>query len=220
MLSSLLFGSLPAIQASKTDLQTSLKDGRRSTTGVARGGMRKALLIVEVSLSLVLLVGAGLLVRSMYNLLHVEFGFNADNLLTMRMSLRGGNYNPQRLRVFYDECLARVSAVPGVRSVALTHSFPTQGSNWGGFFIAADKPVPATADLPNADRIRVGASYFETMGIRLLRGRPFNSADTPASTPVVIINETLARRIWPNENPLGKRGRREQAMARSDRRRQ
>src|SRR5215510_12282902 len=107
VLTSLLFGLLPAIQPSKTDLQTTLKDGRRSTTGASRGRMRKALLIAEVGLSLVLLVGAGLLVRSMYNLLHVEYGFNADNVLTMRFSLRGGKYNPETLRVFYDECLER-----------------------------------------------------------------------------------------------------------------
>jgi predicted permease len=204
-LTSLLCGLLPALQASKTDLQIALKAGGRLTTGASRERTRKALVIAEVSLSLVLLVGAGLLVRSMYNLLHVDLGFNADNLLTMRMSLSGGKYNPQTLRVFYDECLARVSAVPGVRSAALTRSFPINGSNWGGVFITADKPVPSRADLPEADFIRVSPEYFETMGIRLLRGRSFTTADTPESAPAVVINETLARRIWPNEYPIGKR---------------
>ncbi len=204
-LTSLLFGLLPALQASKTDLQTALKDGGRLTTGAAREGTRKALLIAEVSLSLVLLVGAGMLARSMYNLLQVELGFNADNVLTMRLSLSGGKYNPQMSRVFYDECLTRVSAVPGVRSAALTHSLPIQGSNWGGVFIAADKPVPSRAELPESDRIRVSPNYFETMGIRLVRGRSFTAADTPESAPVAVINETLARHIWPNEDPIGKR---------------
>jgi putative ABC transport system permease protein len=203
--SSLLAGLLPALQASKTDLQTTLKDGGRLTTGASREGMRKVLLVAEVSLSLVLLAGAGLLVRSMWNLLHVDPGFNMDNVLTMRLSLTGGKYNPQSLRVFYDECLARVQAVPGVRSAALTHSLPIDGSNWGGVFIAADKPVPSRADLPESDRLRVSPDYFETMGIRLMRGRLFTSADTPESAPVVIINETLARRIWPNEDTIGKR---------------
>jgi predicted permease len=204
-LTSLLCGLLPALQASKTDLQIALKDAGRLTIGAAREGTRKALVIAEVGLSLVLLVGAGLLVRSMYNLLHVDLGFNADNLLTMEMSLPEGKYNPQTLRVFYDECQARVSAVPGVHSAGLTRAFPITGSNWGGVFIAADKPVPSRADMPEADRIRVSPNYFETMGIRLLRGRSLTTADTPESAPVVVINETLARRIWPNEDPVGKR---------------
>ena len=202
---SLLCGLLPALQSTKTDLQTALKEGGRSTRGAAREGMRKALLIAEVSLSLVLLVGAGLLVRSMYNLLHVDLGFNVDNLLTMRVRLSDAIYNPTAKRVFYEECLARVGAVPGVRSAALTMSVPIGGSNWGSNFLAFDKPVPSPADLPHSDYIRVSAGYFETMGITLLRGRSFSDADTSESAPVAIINETLARRIWPGEDPIGKR---------------
>ncbi|HSB08445.1 MAG TPA: ABC transporter permease [Blastocatellia bacterium] len=201
---SFLCGLLPAMQSSKTDLQTALKEGGRSTTG-ARQGMRKALLIAEVSLSLVLLVGAGLLVRSMYNLLHVDLGFNADNLLTMRVSLSDRKYDPSVRRRFYDECLARVGAVPGVRSVALAMSVPIRGASWDRVFIAFDKPVPSRADLPRSDYIPVSRDYFETMGMRLLRGRSITAADTAESTPVVVINETLARRIWPGEDPIGKR---------------
>ncbi len=204
-LTSLLCGLLPALQASNTDLQTSLKDGGRLTTGAAREGTRKALVIAEVGLSLVLLVGAGLLVRSMFNLLHVDLGFDADNLLTMELNLPEGKYNPQTMRVFYDEGLARINALPGVRSAALTRSFPINGSNWGGVFMAADKPVPSRADMPESDRIRVSPNYFETMGMRLLRGRLFSPADTPESAPVTVINEALARRIWPNDDPIGKR---------------
>lgn len=204
-LTSLLFGLLPAWQAAKTDLQTALKDGRRLATGASRDGMRKTLLIAEVGLSLVLLVGAGLLVRSMWNLLHVDPGFKMDNLLTLRLRLEGEKYTPQASRVFYDECLARVRAVPGVRSTALTHSLPIDGTNWGSVFIAADKPVPSHGGLPLSGYLRVSANYFETMGIRLLRGRSFTAADTAGSAPVVIVNETLARRIWPNEDPVGKR---------------
>ncbi len=204
-LTSLLFGLLPALQAAKTDIQTTLKDGGRLTTGAARGNMRRALLIAEVSLSLVLLAGAGLLLRSMYNLLSVDPGFNGDNLLTLRLSLEDKKYNPQTMRVFYDECLARAQAVLGVRAAALAHSLPIRGTNWTGEFIAADKPVPSRASMPESDRLRVSPNYFETMGIRLMRGRSFTAADTPDSAPVVVINETLARRIWPNENPIGKR---------------
>jgi putative ABC transport system permease protein len=204
-LTCLLFGLAPALQASRTDIQTTLKDGGRLTAGAARPGARKALLIAEVSLSFVLLAGAGLLVRSMYNLLRVDPGFNADNLLTMRISLSGGKYNDQRARVFYDECLARVRAVPGAQSAALAHSLPIQGTNWSGVFVAADKPAPSRADMPETDRLLVSSNYFEMMGMRLLRGRLFTAADTPESAPVIIINETLARRIWPGEDPIGKR---------------
>jgi putative ABC transport system permease protein len=200
-----LFGLLPALQSSKAELQVALKEGGRLTTGASREGMRKALLIAEVSLSLVLSVGAGLLVRSMHNLLHVDLGFNADNVLTMRINLQGGKNDPGTARVFYDECLARVSDVPGVRSAALTMSLPIEGAYWDSVFTAADKPVPSRADLPESDYLPVSANYFETMGIRLLQGRGFTAADTPESAPVVVINETLARRIWPGESPIGKR---------------
>ena len=201
----LSFGLLPALQASKTDLQTTLKDSGRSTTGRSPERTRRVLLVAEVSVSLVLLAGAGLLVRSMWNLLHVDSGFNMDHMLTMRMSLSDPKYTPQALRVFVDECIARVRAVPGVRSAALAHSLPIDGTNWSGVFIAADKPLPPRADVPQSDRLRVSPTYFETMGIRLVRGRLFTSADTAEAAPVVIVNEALAQRIWPNENPLGKR---------------
>ncbi|MEK6322863.1 MAG: ABC transporter permease [Acidobacteriota bacterium] len=205
VLTSLLCGLLPALQSSKIDLQTALKAGGRLSAGTGREGMRKGLLIAEVSLSLVLLVGAGLLVRSMYNLLNVDLGFNADNLLTMRVSLTEGRYNPGTRCVFYDECLARVGAVPGVRDAALTMSLPIKGASWGRVFIASDKPVPSRADLPRSDNIPVSRNYFETMGMRLLRGRSFSATDTTESAPVVVINETLARGIWPGEDPIGKR---------------
>ena len=204
-LTSLMCGLLPALQASKTDLQAGLKEGGRLTSGAASEGMRKGLLIAEVGLSLALLTGAGLLLRSMYNLLLVDPGFDTDNLLTMRLNLSGGKYDTQKGRAFYDECLARVNALPGVRAAALAHSVPILGTNWSSDFTAADKPSPSPADLPESDYLRVSANYFETMGIRLLLGRWFTAADTPDSAPVVVINETLARRIWPGENPIGKR---------------
>jgi putative ABC transport system permease protein len=98
-----------------------------------------------------------------------------------------------------------LGALPGVRSAALALSPPIDGSFWNSFFTAADKPVPSRAELPNAEMTPMTANYFETMGIRLVKGRAFNSADTADSPPVAVINETLARRIWPGENPIGKR---------------
>ncbi|MGH9935376.1 MAG: ABC transporter permease [Blastocatellia bacterium] len=205
VLTSALCGLLPAWQASRTDLQTTLKEGGRSAAGAGRDVTRKTLLVVEVSLALVLLVGAGLLVRSMARVLSVDPGFNPDNLLTMGISLPGEAYTAPRRIAFYDDCLARISALPGVRSAALTLSLPINGSQWGSIFIAADKPVPPRGQLPNTEMIPVSANYFETMGIRLLKGRVFTSADTADSAKVTVINETLARRIWPGEDPIGKR---------------
>jgi putative ABC transport system permease protein len=203
VLTSVLCGLLPAWHASRTDLQTALKEGARSTAGAGRDRARKTLLVVEVSLALVLLVGAGLLIRSMARVLNVDPGFNPDHLLTMRVELPENAYDGARRRAFHDECLARVSALPGIRSAAITYSLPIDGSQFNLDFSTAGKtgtqPDGITANLP------VGANYFETMGIGLLRGRVFNSADTADAARVAIINETLAQRIWPGADPIGKR---------------
>jgi putative ABC transport system permease protein len=204
-LTCVLCGLLPALHASRADLHTALKEGGRTIGGSSREGTRKTLLVVEVSLALVLLVGAGLLVRSMVRVLSVDPGFNAENLLTMRLTLAGNSYQGPRRLAFYDECLTRIGSLPGVRAAALTLSLPIDGSFWNSVFIAADLPVPARPDLPNSAYTPVSANYFDAMGIRLLKGRAFNSADKGDSTKVVVINETLARRIWPGEDPVGKR---------------
>src|SRR5581483_2020727 len=205
MLTSVLCGLLPALHAARTDLHTTLKDGGRSGSGAARDVTRKTLLVVEVSLALVLLVGAGLLLRSMARVLSVEPGFNPDNLLTMRVMLPNEKFNAARLRAFYDESLARLGALPGVRAAALTISLPIDGSFWNAFFTAADKPVPPRPELPEAAMIAVSANYFEAVGIRLVRGRAFTPADSADAAKVTVINETLAARIWPGEDPIGKR---------------
>jgi predicted permease len=203
-LTSLLCGLAPALSASRVDLNAALKEGSPAA-GVSRERIRKTLLVVEVSLALVLLVGAGLLVRSMVRVLNVDPGFDPENLLTMRLQLAGQAYNDQRRRAFHDECLARVGALPGVRAAAITLSLPIDGSWWNSVFIAADKPVPPRPELPSSAYTPVSANYFDAMGIRLLKGRAFTSADTQNSAMVIVVNETLARRIWPDENPIGKR---------------
>jgi putative ABC transport system permease protein len=205
VLTSLLCGSLPALHASRSDLQSALKEGGRSSAGARRDLTRKTLLVVEVSLALALLVGAGLLVRSMARALGVELGFNPDRLLTMQLMPPDSDYDAARLRIFFNECLTRVSALPGIESAAITHALPIDGSQWNTLVHAADKPVPQPGEFPNAEFTPVSANYFEAMSIRLLRGRWFNSADTANSPTVAVINETLARRIWPGEDPLGKR---------------
>ena len=205
LLTGMLFGLLPAWQSAQHDLQTTLKEGGRSTTGGVRDRLRKGLLVAEVGLSLVLLIGAGLMLRTFYQLTHVDPGFAAEDLLTMRLNLPSSAYDMARLRRFYDECLARVEAVPGVRAAALTQSLPIDGSRWNSVFIVADKPVPPRAELPSAAFTPVSAGFFRAMGIRLLKGRTFTEADAADRPTVTVINETMARRFWPGEDPLGKR---------------
>ncbi|MEK6299568.1 MAG: ABC transporter permease [Acidobacteriota bacterium] len=205
VLTGLLFGLLPAWHASRSDLNTSLKEGGRSSGGSSREGMRKFLLVAEVGLSLVLLSGAGLMLRTVFHLTSMNPGFNAEKLLTVQFALPAKAYDQPRRRIFYDECLARVQALPGVRSASMTLSLPIDGSNWNSVFIVGDQPVPARAELPSSAFTPVSANYFETMGMRLVKGRAFTDADTEKSSAVTVINETMARRFWSDEDPIGKR---------------
>jgi putative ABC transport system permease protein len=205
LLTGVLFGLLPAWQSARHDLHTTLKEGGRSTAGARREGVRKVLLVAEVGLSLVLLIGAGLMLRTVYQLTHVDPGFAAENLLTMQFSLPRTTYDEPRLQGFYNESLTRIEALPGVRAAALTLSLPIDGSNWDSVFIVADKPVPPRAQLPSSDFTPVSKNYFKAMGIRLLKGRVFTESDVTGKSAVTVINERLAARLWPGEDPIGKR---------------
>ncbi len=165
VLTSALCGLLPALYASRVDLLMSLKEGGRSSAGTGRDTTRKTLLVVEVSLALVLLVGAGLLIRSMARALSVEPGFDVDRLLTMRVDLPEKAYDDERRRVFHDEYLTRVSALPGIRSAAITYSLPIDGSQMNRGFSAVSKTGAQQGGTAFAP---VSANYFEVMGIRLL----------------------------------------------------
>ncbi|HEU4386285.1 MAG TPA: ABC transporter permease [Blastocatellia bacterium] len=204
-LASLLSGLFPALHAVRTDINAFLKEAGRSTPGPGRDLTRRTLLVAEVSLALVLLTGAGLLVRSMARLMSVDPGFNPDNLLTMRVMLPNTVYDQDRARTYSEECLARLGTLPGVRSAAITISLPIDGSFWDSAFFAGDKPVPARAELPEAAFVSVSANYFDAMGIQVLKGRGFTSADNGQSAKVTVVNETLARSMWPGEDPIGKR---------------
>jgi putative ABC transport system permease protein len=201
VLTGLLFGLLPALHASRTDLRGSLKEGGQSTTGSAWERARKGLLVAEVALALVLLIGAGLMLRTLHQLTRVDPGFNAENLLTVQFALPGRTYNIERRLAFFRECRALIETLPGVNSAAFAMSLPMVGYNWGSTFIVADRP----AEKSWATFTPVSANYFETMGVRLLKGRMFNEAEMADSPPVTVINESLARRLWPNEDPVGKR---------------
>jgi putative ABC transport system permease protein len=200
-----VFGAFPAFQASSVDGQHVVVRGRTAGASARSHRLRRGLLAVEVALALVLLVGAGLMVRTLRQLTLVDPGFRPDRLLTMRFALTGDRWDKPRLVAFYDDLLGRVRALPGVSGAALTDSLPIDGSNWNSIFIAADKPVPPRPELPAAAFTPVSDGYFEAMGMRLVRGRVFGAGERPSSAPAIVVNQTLAHRIWPGEDPIGRR---------------
>ena len=202
----LLFGSAPAWLAARADVNEALKQGTRgSTEGGARGRLRSALVVVEVTLALVLLGGAGLLARSFMQLAHVDPGFIPENATVLRLSLPQKKYaQPEQQNAFADSLLEHVKNLPGVQAVGITHSMPLVGDYVLGFNIEG-RPAIAPADLPNTNYYAVTPDYFRAMGIRLVRGRVFTPQDDAKAPRVAIINETMARQFFPNEDPIGKR---------------
>ena len=200
-----LFGAFPAVQASSVSGQQLVIRTRSAGASAQSHRLRRGLLVAEVALALILLTGAGLMMRTLGRLTGVETGFRADHLLTLRLALpKEFNDGPRRIALLND-LLSRTRAVPGVVNAAAGFSLPIDGSNWNSVFTARDKPVPPTPDrLPSAGMIPVSDGYFETLGTRLVRGRFFTPADTAASTPIAIVNETLANKVWPGEDAIGK----------------
>jgi putative ABC transport system permease protein len=145
------------------------------------------------------------MIRTLGALTRVDTGFRPDRLLTMRASLRDAHWRSVPRGVFYDELLTRVRTVPGVASAALVSALPIDGSDWNSIFIAADKPIPPRTELPGAAITLISPDYFETMGTALLRGRAFTVRDVRTAPAVVVVNESLAQRIWPGEDAIGKR---------------
>jgi putative ABC transport system permease protein len=208
LLTSLLFGLLPTWQATRGDQFMAFnQSGRSSTASPGRRRLFDSLMVAETALALVLLTGAGLMTRTIYKLAQVHPGFRPDHLLTMRFDLVGPKYddNTERQQAFLRDASQRLKALPGVDSAAFTLSLPIQGSEWGSVFIVGDQPVPERSQIPSAAFNPISPGYLETMGIGLRRGRLFTDADGPNAPTVVVINETMARRFWPNEDPIGKR---------------
>ncbi|HXG67386.1 MAG TPA: ABC transporter permease [Blastocatellia bacterium] len=209
LLTAIAFGLLPALQASKTDLNEALKEGGRGLTGGKRGRRVRNLLVVsEIVLSLVLLIGAGLMVRSFLRLQQVDPGIKVDRLITMRLNAPGIRYpDSPKVIAFYQNIMERVRATPGVQSAAISSALPLGGGGFylGRVFLIEGRPEPPAAPDHPAQWNVISPGYFHTMGMALLKGRDFDERDTADSNPVIIINETLARRMFPNEDPLGKR---------------
>ena len=205
LLSGLLFGLAPALQVSKPDLNSALKDGNRQSSGRSHW-LRSSLVVLEVALSLILLVGAGLFFRSFITLFKTDPGFNPDNVLTMNLILSPDKYKeePQTI-AFYADLVQRVKAKPGVESTAVVNYLPLGGSNSSEAFLVEGAPKPAPGD-ENIGRYRVcSPDYFTTMQIPILKGRAFTDQDKAGAQPVVIVNETLARKYWPGQEAIGKR---------------
>jgi putative ABC transport system permease protein len=205
LVSGIVFGLAPALQMSKPNLNSSLKEGTRGTTSTSHR-LRSSLVVFEVALSLVLLVGAGLLIRSFLSLLRTDPGFNPDHVLTMNLVLPMAKYKEEPARAaFYENLLNRVKAQPGVQSAAFVNYVPLGGSNSSDSYLVEGEPEPAPGQ-EHTGRYRVATpDYFRTMEISIVRGRAFTEQDKAGALPVVIVNETLARQHWPGQDPLGKR---------------
>jgi predicted permease len=206
ILTGLIFGLAPAIQISRSELYESLKDGSRGSTGGRRSQLlRSTLVIAEVSFSLLLLVGAGLLIRSFYLLMSEDLGFDPTSVLTAQVWLPESHYPPgPPVMNFYQQVLDRLQALPGVKSASAANFIPLSG--WGDFcnFDISGRPV-APADKPDTAQYRTGDwRYIYTMGIALKSGRDFTSADGPDAPGVALVNEALVHRYWQDENPIGK----------------
>jgi putative ABC transport system permease protein len=204
MVSGLLFGVLPAVIASGADGQQLLvRAGRTGASGSHR--LRRGLLVAEVALALVLLCGAGLMIRTMWRLTTADPGFAPDHLLTMKYSISGTDWTEPRLRAFHDDVVRQTKALPGVVNAGLTLSLPIEGSNWGSVFIVGDQPPPPRADLPSAAFTPISPSYLDTLGLQVRAGRGFVETDRDNAPRVAVVNERFAKHFWPNENPIGKK---------------
>ena len=201
-----LFGLVPAIQLARPQLQSFLKEGARGGGEGARWNrVRSGFVIFQVALSLLLLVSAGLLIRSFDKLLHVNLGFNPQQLLSLEYRLPRNKYGKDEAQWnFHRQVIDKVKEVPGVQSVSLIRGLPFSGNGGTAAIILLDRELPAKGTEPTVMFNTAMPNYFETMGIPLLRGRTFGNEDQLNSATAVIINQTMANRFWPNQDPLGK----------------
>ena len=206
VLTGLIFGSIPALQTSRVNLNDTLKEGGRRSLTAMRNFSRSVLVVTEIALSLILLIGAGLMIQSFLRLRTVDVGLNPKGVATASVTLPRLKYpeKPQRA-AFFKQLLERVSALPGVETAAATTTVPLSGGGWGRSLTVEGHPVLSVGQAPMIQHTVVTPNYFRTMGITLLSGRDFTTADTSDAPLVTIIDERLARQYWPNESPIGKR---------------
>ena len=205
LLTGLMFGAAPALHTSRVDLNDTLKEGGRGASGV-RSRARSLLVVAEIALSLVVLVGAGLMIQSFLRLKRVNIGLDAHNVLTANLSLPRVKYKEADQRIgFFKQLLERMRNLPGIEAASATGTLPLGGGGWGRSLTVEGFPVLSVGQAPSIQHTVVTPDYFRTMGIPLLAGRDFNDADAKDSLDVTIIDERLAREYWPNESPIGKR---------------
>ncbi|HST12601.1 MAG TPA: ABC transporter permease [Terriglobales bacterium] len=203
LLTGIIFGLAPSWQASRPNLNETLKEGGRGTTG-GHHRVRGSLVVTEVALALVLLVGAGLLIRSFYRLQQVNPGFNTRNAMAVTVSLPGKKYpQPDQLAAFYTQLIEKVSGLPGVVSAGASQTLPIQGDYLLGFNIQG-RPPDAPGEDKSTNYYAVTPDYFKAMGIPLIRGRVFTDQDRKDTQRVALINEEMAKKYFPDEDPIGK----------------
>lgn len=212
ILTGVLFGLTPALRTAAISISGTLKEsGRGTSEGRTHGWVRGALVISEIALACVLLVGAGLLIRSFLRVLDVDLGFRPESAIALRIDPGTGYNTQERRNTYFNEALRRVSSIPGVSAAGLTDALPLgRNRTWG---VSAKGKLYGRGEQPSAYVRVVSDGYFSAMGIPLRAGRDFTPADDPSAPRAIIVNETLARRLWPGENPLGR-------IMRADRERQ
>jgi putative ABC transport system permease protein len=203
----LIFGVAPALQSSRLNLNESLKEGGRGgSDGSGRRRLRSALVVTEIAFSLMLLVGAGLMVKSFMRLQRVSPGFKPEHILTMHLTLPRAKYDSdEKITNYYRQLIERVTAVRGVEAAGLSISLPPNNLEVSDSFSIEGKPWPPGASEPIVPIVLISPEYFTALGVPLLQGRSFNATDKQDTPFVVIINQTLAERYFPDESPIGKR---------------
>jgi len=205
VLTGVVFGLVPALHSSKTELTESLKEGGRSSTeGARRNRIRGVLVVSELAIAVMLLVGAGLLIQSLWRLRHVSPGFESQNLLTLVVGIPEVKYPTEKQDQFYRELVSRVQSLPGVRSAGAVLPLPLSGDLFRISFETEGRPL-AKGDLPSADFFVVSDDYFKTLGVPILKGREFTQRDGATAPGVIIVNQAFADKFFPHEDPLGKR---------------
>ncbi len=206
LIAGVISGLVPALQASRTDLNTLLRDEARSSTASRHSRRTRDLLVVaEVGLALVLLIGAGLLVHSFVLLQQVKPGFKADNVLTLHIDLPDDRYPEDSMNfAYFNQLLPRLAGMPGIESIGLVSNLPLSGAAMSTTFNIDGRPPASPQDKPGADYTIASPGFFTALGIPAVRGRQFGDQDTATSPGVVMINEAMAKRYWPGEDPLGR----------------
>jgi putative ABC transport system permease protein len=207
LLTGLIFGLVPALSVSRTDVHEALKEGGRgSAESMRRNRFRNLLVVTEVALALVLAIGAGLLLKGFLRLQEVNPGFNAKGVLAASISLPAAKYRtPQQRAAFFEEFFERLESLPGVKAAGMVDALPLSGVNRGSNIHIEGRPEPRPDESPTIWMRCANRAYLRTLEIPLLRGRHFTDQDSEAAPRVAIINQTMARQFWPNEDALGKR---------------